>query len=247
MQRFAPIFLALLFPVLCPAFEITESTTQVLVGIAPNWDSSQVKLTLYERGKFLGKANWKPVGSSWGGRLGYNGLVWGYGVHQRPTDVRTKKEGDGRSPAGVFEFGKAWGYKASEKTPRAQQYNQITTRDLWFEDVNSPLYNQHDRLPHEPQTAAEKKAQMKQNDYAHSLKLFIRHNAEKGSIVPGAGSSIFFHIWRRDGAAATAGCTTMTESKLRDLISKIDPAKNPVYVLLPKSEYDRFKTEWKLP
>ena len=56
---------------------------------------------------------------------------------------------------------------------------------------------------------------MKQGDDAHALKLFIAHNAPPNA-VPNAGSSIFFHIWRRDGAASTAGCTTMEQPSQPD-------------------------------
>lgn len=88
-------------------------------------------------------------------------------------------------------------------------------------------------------TPWEFKQQMKLNDYAHSLKLFIRHNAagDQGHPVAGGGSSIFFHIWRRDGQAPTAGCTAMSEENLRAMIAWLDPSKHPLYVLLPSREY----------
>jgi hypothetical protein len=39
----------------------------------------------------------------------------------------------------------------------------------------------------------------------------------------------------------------MDEKKLREVIARIDPARKPLYVLLPKAEYDRYRSEWKLP
>ena len=78
------------------------------------------------------------------------------------------------------------------------KYRQITSRDLWVEDPTSPHYNRHLVLNREPLESWEKKAQMRQNDYPHSLKLFIAHNTEPKP-VPRAGSSIFFHIWRSSG------------------------------------------------
>lgn len=253
MMRYAlPLFALVLFAVPASAFEIHPNTKQVLVGIASDWNSSYVTLTLYERKEktgLLGKkktSEWTAVAGPWKGRLGHSGLVWGRGLHPVPAGARTKREGDGRSPAGAFLFGEAYGYRNAEKVPSSQKYTQITTRDMWYEDVNSPKYNTHEKLPHEPRTTAEKKAQMKQGDHAHSLKLFIKHNA-KPNIVAGAGSSIFFHIWRRGGAAATAGCTTMPEDKLRSLIARIDPSLSPVYVLLPQAEYEKYRGPWKLP
>jgi hypothetical protein len=56
-----------------------------------------------------------------------------------------------------------------------------------------------------------------------------------------------FHIWRGGGTKATAGCTTMPEANLKELISKIDPNKHPVYILLTSDDYKKYKASWKLP
>ena len=224
------------------AFELPANTSQCLVGTSDGWDNSTVTLRLYQKNGSI----WKPVSEAWQARLGKTGLVWGRGLHPIPAGAVTKKEGDNRSPAGVFAIGGAWGYAASIRKNSALPYHKVTARDLWVEDPASPQYNRNVVLDHDPATAWEKKQQMKQNDAAHSLKLFIAHNAPPNAI-PNAGSSIFFHIWRRDGAAATAGCTTMEKPKLQWLISQIDPAKHPLYVLLPKAEYAKFRAAWKLP
>jgi hypothetical protein len=39
----------------------------------------------------------------------------------------------------------------------------------------------------------------------------------------------------------------MEENKLRWVISQIDPAKHPLYILLPKGEYEKYRSSWKLP
>ena len=224
------------------AFELPAASTQCLVGIADQWDSSSATLQLYR--KSGGK--WQPDGDAWKARLGKSGLIWGSGIQPVPTGAATKKEGDWRSPAGVFTLGGVWGYESAIRKNPKLFYRQVTSRDLWIEDPESPKYNCNVILDHEPTTAWEKKQQMKQEDPAHALKLFIAHNAPPKA-VPGAGSSIFFHIWRGGGSRPTAGCTAMEESKLRAFISKLDPACRPVYVLLPKKEYAEFRTKWKLP
>ncbi len=223
-------------------FELPAASSQCVVGVAKDWNSSTVTLSTYE--KRGGK--WVQAAGPWQGRLGKNGLVWGLGIHPLPTGAKVKSEGDGRAPAGVFHLGGAWGYDASIRKHPRLFYRQVTSRDLWVEDPQSPSYNKHLILEREPSTSWEKKQQMKQNDYPHSLKLFIAHNAPP-RVQPGAGSAIFFHIWRGGGSRATAGCTTMEEQKLRDLISWIDPGKQPIYVLLPEAEYTARKAAWKLP
>jgi L,D-peptidoglycan transpeptidase YkuD (ErfK/YbiS/YcfS/YnhG family) len=224
------------------AFELPKASTQCLVGTAKDWNSSHVTLQLYQKS---GK-QWQKVGTAWKGRLGKNGLVWGLGLHPTPAKAAIKAEGDGRTPAGVFRIGGAWGAEAQIRKHPKLPYHQVTSRDLWVEDPASLSYNQHVILPHEPATAWEKKQQMKQDDYAHKLKLFIAHNAPP-KVVKGAGSSIFFHIWRNGGSSATAGCTTMEEARLRALIAAIDPAQQPLYVILPAAELQQYRAAWKLP
>jgi L,D-peptidoglycan transpeptidase YkuD (ErfK/YbiS/YcfS/YnhG family) len=243
LERVIRLLAILLASALCArAFEIPAKSTQCIVGTAKNWNSSNVTLTAFE--KRDGK--WVRVIAPWQGRLGRDGLVWGLGIHPLPAGAKVKGEGDWRAPAGVFHLGGAWGiHEEVQKHPRLF-YHQVTSRDLWVEDPASPSYNKHVVLDHEPASAWEKKQQMKQDDYPHSLKLFIAHNAPP-KVSAGSGSAIFFHIWRGGGSKPTAGCTTMEEAKLRQLIAWVDPGKQPIYVLLPEAEYAAKRAEWKLP
>lgn len=224
------------------AFELPSNSSQCVVGIADHWNTSHVTLTRYEKRG----GQWAAVGQPWTGRLGKNGLVWGRGINPVPASAKLKQESDGRAPAGVFRIGGAWGVHPSIQKHAALPYRQVTTRDLWVEDPASPKYNHHLVIDHEPATPWEKKAQMRQDDYPHSLKLFIAHNAPP-KVVPNGGSAIFFHIWRGGGGKPTAGCTTMEEKHLRSLIGWIDPGKNPLYILLPRAEYQAKRAAWKLP
>lgn len=224
------------------AWQLPANSSQAIVGIAPDWNSSKVTLHFYHRGP----QGWQRVGGEIPGRLGKNGLAWGLGLHPVPAGVALKKEGDSRAPAGVFSIGGAWGYAPDIRRNPRLPYRQITARDLWVEDSNSPAYNRHVVLPHNPSTAWEKKQQMRQGDYAHSLKVFIAHNAPPAA-RPGLGSAIFFHIWRGGGSKPTAGCTTIAEANLKSLTAWLDPARNPIYILLPAAEYQKLRPVWKLP
>ena len=225
------------------ASPIPQSSRQLILGIAPDWNSSYVELTAYNRAS----NGWQPAGFTSKGRLGKSGLAWGRGLTAPPAGAKlVKREGDRRAPAGAFRIGGAFGYDPSIKKHPKLFYRQITPNDLWVEDVNSPSYNKHLVLDRPPQSKWEKKQQMRQGDYAHSLKLFVAHNAPP-RVQKGAGSAIFFHIWRGGGSKATFGCTTMPEGALRRLIAWIDPTKEPVYVLLPKAEYQNLRSSWRLP
>jgi L,D-peptidoglycan transpeptidase YkuD (ErfK/YbiS/YcfS/YnhG family) len=236
------LVLLTLFVGTADAFELPKGSQQCVVGVSPDWSSSSVTLSCYEKRN----GQWTRVHGPWPGRLGKSGSVWGRGLSPIPEQAAIKKEGDGKAPAGVFRIGGAWGYDAAIQRHPKLFYRRITPRDLWVEDVASPAYNSHLILDHDPATAWEKKQQMRQGDHAHSLKLFIAHNAPP-QVVRGGGSAIFFHIWRGGGSKPTAGCTTLAEDRLRTMIAWIDPTKQPLYVLLPSAEYEKYRSPWSLP
>ncbi len=228
--------------------QVPQDCSQAILGVASDWDASQVTLSLVERQKDGG---WARVLGPYPGRLGRAGLVWGLGLHANPRGAVTKREGDGRSPAGVFAIGGLWTTcREPVKHHRRLPEVRVGPCDLWVSDPAVPrLYNRFVRLKHPATSPWELKEQMRQSDYAHSIKLLICHNTQEtpGRPVPGAGSSIFFHIWRRDGAAPTAGCTSMAEAALRAFIARLDPTRRPVYILLPRAEYVRLRRLWRLP
>ena len=247
--RLLRLHLFCLFLLCCTACsQLPPASSQAIIGIADDWNSSHVTLTLVEKNA-AGK--WQRVLGPYPGRLGRNGCVWGLGMHSNPAGATTKKEGDGRSPAGIFSLGGLW---VNNPTPvqhdPAIPYVQVGPNDLWISDPRLPhLYNRHLRLDHPASTPWELHEQMRQSDYPHSIKLLVHHNTPEsvGNPIVGAGSSIFFHIWRRDGAAPTAGCTSMNEQHLRQFIARLRADRKPVYILLPRSEYTRRRKSWNLP
>lgn len=223
---------------------VPHNCTQAVIGVADDWNSSHVTLSVVEKDA---QGRWVRVLGPYKGRLGRSGLVWGLGLHRNYRRATIKQEGDGRSPAGIFRIGGLWvTNKKTVKRDSRIPYVKVGPADLWVSDPAYPhLYNRHVRLNHPARSAWEKKEQMRQTDYAHSIKLLICHNTDNPRV--NAGSSIFFHIWRRDGAAATAGCTAMNETNLRTIIARLNPSRNPVYILLPRAEYARLRKSWRLP
>ena len=232
-------------PLRAADWSIPAGCDQLILGIAPDWNSSHATLSFWER-----DANgfWHKKISNWPARLGRNGLAWGRGISEagESAGALVKHTGDGRSPAGVFALGDAYGY--ADTCPTKLAYHRVTEKDLWVEDESSRFYNAHAFTPHggAPRNAWEKKQQMKQNDHAHSLKLFIEHNAPPHA-VPGMGCSLFFHIWRQNGARPSSGCVVMPEESLMNMLKKLDPSKEPLLALLPKSIYRSNRKNWNLP
>ena len=227
---------------------VPTNCTQAIIGIADGWNSSQVTLSVVEKNS---KGEWVRVLGPYQGRLGRNGLIWGLGLHSNARGASIKKEGDGRSPAGVFDIGGLWvTHKTPVKHHSSIPYIKVGPNDLWITNTNDArYYNRHVRLDHPAKTEWELKEQMRQTDYPHSIKMLICHNTpeRKGGVQVGRGSSIFFHIWRNEGKSPTAGCTSMEEKNLRTIIARLNPQRHPVYILLPRAEYAALRKSWRLP
>ena len=241
------IFFLRYFPILLLATSgysegVPDNCTQLIVGIAPGWDSMRGQVQLFERAP---GAKWTPLSPTWPVLFGRRGLAWGSGLAGQDEAGLRKAERDGRAPAGLFRIGKIYTYDAQLPPGSNYPFHQVTTADAWIDDVSHPDYNRFVRIPDPakpPPWFAKQK--MRHNDFAYRWLVEIRHNSDPP--VPGAGSAIFFHI-RRGVNRPSAGCTTMAESNLVKLISWLRPAAKPHYVLLPAAEYDKKWQSWNLP
>lgn len=218
-----------------------DGVQQIVVAIAPGWDSPSGKLQRFERSG----AGWKAVAPPVGVLFGRQGLVWGRGVLGTGEPGRHKAEKDWRAPAGVFRIGTIYTYDAALPRGSDFPFHTVTSRDAWIDDVNHPDYNRHVVIkdPANPPAWFEKQ-KMRHGDFAYRWLVEIRHNADPPA--PGAGSAIFFHI-RRGPQRPSAGCTTMAEEDLVAMIRWLRAGKRPHYALLPAAEYRAKWKAWGLP
>ena len=219
---------------------------QLVLVTTADWDANQGVAARYERD--TDAAAWRQI-AAFPVSIGRHGSAWGSGLHPA-TDVDAgpvKREGDGRSPAGVFALGTAFGYagQASTGLPYAQMHS-----DSWCMDVpDSPLYNRIVDAREVGQAAVAGSTEPmrldlhRQGDPRYRLGLVIEHNADS---VPRAGSCIFAHLWGSPGQA-TAGCTAMAPETMQPLLAWLDRNRKPVFVLLPKAQYAALKHDWNLP
>jgi L,D-peptidoglycan transpeptidase YkuD (ErfK/YbiS/YcfS/YnhG family) len=194
------------------------------------------------------EGSWKYL-DSWPVVIGKNGLGWGRGLHRdadRIPGEPVKREGDGKSPAGVFGLLKAYGYPPADSVRTGLPYIQATPDIIGIDDVTSEFYNQVINL-REKGLNPEKlpsHEDLLRNDDLYRYVIVVGHNLPRPQ--PGAGSCIFLHLWRGPGSY-TAGCTAMEEKHMVKLLEWLDPADHPVIVALTRAGFERLKSRWGLP
>ena len=232
--------LAAIVAVHATAGEIGGDVQQLIVSVAPEWDTNTGRLQCFERAG----GKWQPVTPAWPVLYGKNGLVWGRGVLGTNEPGEHKRERDGRAPAGVFRIGKIYTGDAALPVGAKYPFRTITLGDAWIDDPAHPDYNRHVVVDPQNPPPWFAKQKMRHGDFAYRWLVEIRHNSDPP--VPGEGSAIFFHI-RRGPTRPSAGCTTMAEENLVKLLRFLRSEKNPHYALLPRAEYEKKWKAWGLP
>jgi D-alanyl-D-alanine dipeptidase len=181
---------------------------------AINTDSSSFQVTIHTLEKKNG--HWHVAFPAFGGSIGEKGFA--------PIDE--KREGDGKTPSGIFPLGIAFGYDSwiATKMP----YRQSTDDDFWVDDVNSEDYNKW--VKGEPNAASREK--MKREDDQYKYGVVIEYNTHP--IVKGNGSAIFLHVWKP--GESTSGCVAMSEEMVLKILGWLDPARKPLVIMGTESE-----------
>ncbi|HOU50024.1 MAG TPA: L,D-transpeptidase family protein [Smithella sp.] len=133
-----------------------------------------------------------------------------------------KKEGDGKTPSGIFPLKTTFGYPASVKTK--MPYRQSLEDDIWVDDVNADDYN---RWGKKQETLAASFEMMKRDDDQYKYGIVIEYNTDP--VIRGNGSAIFLHIWKCPGLP-TAGCVAVSEENILKILQWLDPAASPLII-----------------
>lgn len=246
---FAAIFFAM---TICVSFSQTNSTTkkdvmensrQLVLITTKNWDAVPGVLRRFERKN--SEESWREVGSSVEIVVGRTGLAWGRGLHTTNPVGPQKVEGDGKSPAGIFELSSAFGFAPAEKMKSLKlPYLHVTDAIECVDDAKSLRYNSivdHTHIINPDWNSSEK---MWEYTEQYPLGVVVDHNVHPR--IAGKGSCIFIHIWKGDGSG-TAGCTAMKNDEMEKFIHWLDASMKPILVQLPETEFQKLQTEWRLP
>ena len=244
-------------PAAAAAGDPLAGARQLVLVVTPAWDSVGATLRRFERD--AAGASWHPAAAPVPAVVGRTGLAWGAGLlpaagdRARPSGP-VKREGDGRSPAGAFRLGAAFGFAPPDSVPWVRMpYRQVTGDVECVDDTASRHYNRLvSRAGAVPMDWSSSERMRSIQQYRFGLVVDHNAGAGEGAPRPGGGSCIFLHIWARTDAAAarpagTAGCTAFSPDEIVALLRWLDPAAGPVLVQLPEPEYHRLRGAWGLP
>ncbi|WEH42760.1 L,D-transpeptidase family protein [Streptomyces sp. AM 2-1-1] len=183
----------------------TGGGRQLIIAEAPEAGSTTGTLTWWERRR----GRWTRAGSA-PARFGAGGL----------TEGRTRRQGTGTTPAGLYDLPYAFGVRPAP-AGTAYPYRRVTDRSWWCQDNGARAYNRWaEPLPSDCGAAEAEHLIDYRTQYARAL--VIGFNYAKP--VRGRGAGVFLHV---DGAGATAGCVSVAAGAMDRLLAWADPAARP--------------------
>ncbi len=183
--------------------EVAKYTNQIIVVSVSN---EGARLCFYEKvieyDNEDGNGNWELVLET-EALIGENGLG-------------KTKEGDGKTPVGVFRFTDAFGIL--DNPGAKMNYAKVNKKHYWVDDGGSRYYNQFisiDEVIPDWQSAEHI------YEYGESYH-YVLATSYNSNCIPGVGSAVFLHC-TSDGATATAGCIAIPESYMKEIIRNVEP------------------------
>jgi L,D-peptidoglycan transpeptidase YkuD (ErfK/YbiS/YcfS/YnhG family) len=128
-----------------------------------------------------------------------------------------KREGDGATPVGIFPLRQVY-YRPDRLTRPPQTALPIaplSPTDGWCDDPRAADYNRLVSLPHPAHCE-----DMWRNDGLYDVLAVLGYNDDPP--IPGAGSAIFLHVAKPDGAP-TEGCVALALDDLLKVLAMAGP------------------------
>ncbi len=171
--------------------EVADSVSADQVIRVDGQGGAKASLTTCQRGS---DGAFDKVGA-FDARVGYNGIA----------AAGAKKEGDGKTPSGVFGLSAGFGVKDRPSQFPSQDWTKVTRDHVWVDGSASKEQGYNSMQLKSEGFSGESLFQTPAYDYAQ----VIDFNTER---TPGAGSAIFLHV--HTGSGKTAGCVSLSEADL---------------------------------
>lgn len=239
MQKLFILFVLLICST-ANAENITKSNQFVLV-VTADGKTHQGTLQRYERQTTT--APWSTVGKVIPVVIGQKGMALGLDFNHGLVKGPIKKEGDNRTPMGIFNLGPAFGFDKTSPFTDQFDYFPINKTTVCVDDQKSHYYNQVIDSSSIFKPDWHSQEQMR-NIPIYKYGSIIQYNSEQR--IPGAGSCIFMHIWASHDKG-TAGCVGLDEANLKEILSWLKTTQKPTIGLFTRQAYQVLKKEWQLP
>lgn len=191
-----------------------KGINQLIVVTTNHSKSRTAVVSLYEKRNGV----WKKTVSNVNGVVGKNGISG------------NKKEGDGKTPKGIFSLGRSFGTSPKPSNVK-MMYTKTNSYYYWIDDVKSKDYNMMKYYRADPTKKWASFERLTHPLYSHAI--VINYNTIP--IIKGKGSAIFLHT-KYEKTLYTAGCVAISKSNLVKIMQKLDPKLKP-HILISESSY----------
>ena len=168
-------------------------------------DADQVLVVRGQGGASIRAAYYRAESGTWSQVFETTG-VWGL-----KGCTEDKREGDKKTPCGVYQFNKAFGIL--EDPGCVLPYHQVTEADYWVDDPKSAHYNRMVTAGQVEKDWDSAEHLIEVSPY-YNYALSLTYNEEA---VPGLGSAIFLHC-TTDGYPGSSGCICIPEPEMKTVM-----------------------------
>ncbi len=188
----------------CPA--PLREARQLAVVSAAGMNALKAELTMFTRSAV--DQPWSAVGAKGPAVVGLSGLAWGWPYRHLAAGVEpVKREGDKRTPLGIFRLGAAFGHNAS---PLPGYVQLAAGRNFCVDDVRSVHYG---RIVDKSAAGAGTSGEDMATIDIYRRGVVVDYPTDRAAK---AGSCIFVHLWRSE-SKGTTGCVALPEPALANL------------------------------
>ncbi|GKU31633.1 SH3 domain-containing protein [Clostridium folliculivorans] len=189
-----------------------SNSSQVILVTTSGMSSSYANIKFYQKNG----EDWN-LKTETNGRVGTSGLAY----------ISNRMQSTNKTPAGVLGILSAFGI--SDNPGTKYSYAKVTDDMYWDLNSGSSTYNRliHNNPGGDFEHLASYPTQYK---YALVTDYNVNQTANKGG-------AIFVHI---NGSGGTAGCVSMPEAQMRELITWVDPGQNPKILIIPSSDLSKY-------
>lgn len=138
------------------------------------------------------------------------------GVYGKNGSTEEKREGDGMTPRGEYNFTMAFGLK--EDPGSVLPYHRIEQGDFWVDDSESAYYNKLVNINQTKQSWVSAEDMMASAPY-YNYGLVLDYNED---CVPGMGSAIFMHCTKSAADTGSQGCIRIPEELMKQVLQTVD-------------------------